>query len=248
MLEAIIGRRPDGIFLTGIMLSQKGRTRLLASGIPVVETWDLTPTPIDMLVGFSHADIGREVAQYLIKKGRKRFALVARRRRARRAPCPGFPGRAGAPQAGAGAGGQRGGLALAGQRARALGQMLAQLPQVDAVFCSSDLLALGVMTEARRARHGGARAPVHRRLWRHAAGGRRAAALTTVRINGADIGHKAAQYLIARRPKAMRCNSASWTWLCHRGAGQCVMRVVHGCLPFNGYNLVPLPCYDARLT
>lgn len=54
LLEAIIGRRPDGIVLTGIMHSPEGRRRLLASGIPVVETWDLTPTPIDMLVGFSH--------------------------------------------------------------------------------------------------------------------------------------------------------------------------------------------------
>ncbi|MBQ1767427.1 MAG: LacI family DNA-binding transcriptional regulator, partial [Aquincola sp.] len=50
LLEAIIGRRPDGIVLTGIMHSAHGRQRLLAAGIPVVETWDLTPTPIDMLV------------------------------------------------------------------------------------------------------------------------------------------------------------------------------------------------------
>ena len=66
LLEAIIGRRPDGIFLTGIMGAGKGRTRLVASGIPVVETWDLTPTPIDMLVGFSHLDIGRAVAQFFV--------------------------------------------------------------------------------------------------------------------------------------------------------------------------------------
>ena len=31
LLEAIIGRRPDGIFLTGILPPGKGRTRLLAS-------------------------------------------------------------------------------------------------------------------------------------------------------------------------------------------------------------------------
>jgi LacI family gluconate utilization system Gnt-I transcriptional repressor len=62
LLEAIIGRRPDGIVLTGIMHSAEGRRRLLAAGIPVVETWDLTPTPIDMLVGFSHVEVGRAVA------------------------------------------------------------------------------------------------------------------------------------------------------------------------------------------
>src|SRR3546814_10511865 len=76
LLEAIIGRRPDGIFLTGIMQQGKGRTRLLASGIPVVETWDLTPTPIDMLVGFSHLEIGHEVANFFIGKGRRRLGTV----------------------------------------------------------------------------------------------------------------------------------------------------------------------------
>src|SRR5450759_4412677 len=77
LLEAIIGRRPDGIVLTGIMHSAEGRRRLLAAGIPVVETWDLTPTPLDMLVGFSHVDVGRAVADFLHAKGRRRFALVA---------------------------------------------------------------------------------------------------------------------------------------------------------------------------
>lgn len=36
----------------------------------------MTPTPIDMLVGFSHLDIGRAVAQFFVAKGRKRLALV----------------------------------------------------------------------------------------------------------------------------------------------------------------------------
>ena len=43
LLEAIIGRRPDGIVLTGITHSEGARRQLLACGIPVVETWDLTP-------------------------------------------------------------------------------------------------------------------------------------------------------------------------------------------------------------
>ena len=141
LLEAIIGRRPDGIFLTGIMQSSKGRTRLLASGIPVVETWDLTPTPIDMLVGFSHSDIGREVAQFLMAKGRKRFALVrAEDERACR--------RAAAFQS---AVAQRGfkevfvdnvGASRSLMSGReALSRILLKMPDVDAIFCSSDTVA-----------------------------------------------------------------------------------------------------------
>src|SRR4051812_42078100 len=41
LLDAIIGRRPDGVILTGVMHSQDGRRRLAAAGIPIVETWDL---------------------------------------------------------------------------------------------------------------------------------------------------------------------------------------------------------------
>jgi len=77
LLEAIIGRRPDGVVLTGIMHSPEGRRRLIASGIPVVETWDLTPTPIDMLVGFSHEKIGVAVAEYLQARGRRKVATIS---------------------------------------------------------------------------------------------------------------------------------------------------------------------------
>jgi LacI family gluconate utilization system Gnt-I transcriptional repressor len=72
-----IGRRPDGIVLTGIMHSPEDRHRLIASGIPVVETWDYTPTPIDMLVGFSHDRVGEESAAISRARGRKRLAVIS---------------------------------------------------------------------------------------------------------------------------------------------------------------------------
>ncbi len=198
LLDAIIGRRPDGIFLTGIMNPGKARTRLLASGIPVVETWDLTPTPVDMLVGFSHSAIGQEVARYLMKKGHERFALIrADDERAERRATAFIEAVVGA------------GLPLpvvvdigearsikSGRQA--LGQILAQMPDVDAVFCSSDLLATGAITEATaRGRNvpeqlaimGFGDVPFVADL---------IPALTTVHINGGEMGQKAARYLIAR--------------------------------------------------
>lgn len=198
LLEAIIGRRPDGIVLTGIMHSAKGRARLLASGIPVVETWDLTPTPIDMLVGFSHTDIGRAVADYLVGRGRKRLALVtADDERAQR--------RARAYEAGA----RQHGLGevvvvdVAASRTlrsgrEALARLLATTPDVDAVFCSSDLLALGVMTEAaaRGIQIPGQLAVVGFGDLAFVADMQ--PALTTVRIDGTAIGRQAARFLIER--------------------------------------------------
>ncbi|WP_158044793.1 LacI family DNA-binding transcriptional regulator [Skermanella pratensis] len=76
LLSAILSRRPDGIFLTGIRHSTETRQRLLAAKIPVVETWDYTPTPIDVLVGFSHDKVGRAVAAHLLAKGYRRFGYV----------------------------------------------------------------------------------------------------------------------------------------------------------------------------
>lgn len=198
LLEAIIGRRPDGIFLTGILQSGKGRTRLLASGIPVVETWDLTPTPIDMLIGFSHTDIGREVARFLMAQGRRRLALIrAEDERADRRASAFMEAAAReglAPVEVVNVGASR---SLKSGR-EALGRLLAQAPDVDAVFCSSDLLALGVMTEARvrgiaipgrLALIGFGDVPFAADM---------APALSTVRINGADIGQMAASRLIDR--------------------------------------------------
>lgn len=198
LLEAVIGRRPDGIFLTGILPPGKSRTRLLASGIPVVETWDLTPTPIDMLVGFSHSDIGRDVANFLMAKGRRRLALV----------------RADDERAGRRATAFADAVVLRGQRdvfvvnvgnsrslrsgREAMVRILVEVPDVDAIFCSSDLLALGVMTETRAQ---GVAVP--ERIAIVGFGdvpflADMVPALSTVRINGADIGKQSARFLIER--------------------------------------------------
>ena len=77
LLAAILSRRPDGIFLTGISHSSGSRRRLVAANIPIVEVWDLTPTPIDMLVGFSHEKVGQAVAEYLVGRGYRRFGVIS---------------------------------------------------------------------------------------------------------------------------------------------------------------------------
>ncbi|MDP1954969.1 MAG: LacI family DNA-binding transcriptional regulator [Polaromonas sp.] len=198
LLEAIISRRPDGIVLTGIMHSPEGRKRLLAAGIPVVETWDFTPTPLDMLVGFSHVDVGRAVVDFLYAKGRRRLAVVAgddeRSRRRQQA----F-------QAAAKAAGLSdvpvvivpAPTTLKSGRS-AMAELLRVLPGIDAVFCSSDLLALGVMTEAqvRGVAVPGQLAVVGFGDLEFAADLH--PALTTVRIDSSAIGRIAAQFIVER--------------------------------------------------
>lgn len=198
LLEAIIGRRPDGIVLTGILHSAEGRRRLLAAGIPVVETWDLTPTPIDMLVGFSHAEVGRAVAQYLHGRGRRRLGVVSGDDARARLRGEAFQAEARA-------------LGLAEpavafvptpttiRRGRdGLAALLQAAPDVDAVFCSSDLMALGVLTEARVR---GLRVPEQLAVVGFGDlefSADLSPALTTVHIKGAAIGRQAAQFIVDR--------------------------------------------------
>lgn len=200
LLQAIIGRRPDGIVLTGVMHSEPGRRRLRACGIPVVETWDLTPAPVDMLVGFSHERVGEEVARYLHARGCRQAALLT-----------GDDERAGRRARAFEQAAVRLGVAGAslpvftvpapttlGSGRRGLAALLERHPRIDALFCSSDQLALGVLIEA-----AARRIEVPRRLAVVGFGDLEFAAdtdpaLTTVRIDATAIGQQAARFIVER--------------------------------------------------
>jgi LacI family gluconate utilization system Gnt-I transcriptional repressor len=204
LLEAIIGRRPDGVVLTGIMRSEHGRRRLMASGIPVVETWDLSPSPIDMLVGFSHEKIGKSVAEYLHRRGRRTLATISanddraiRRNKAFAdrvlALQPELVDRGGEVPTWTVAAPTTLGSGRAGLRA-----LLAKNSEVDAIFCSSDMMALGVLLEAHAC---GIKVP--EQLAVIGLGDQSFARdtyppLSTVRIDGTAIGSMAAHYIIRR--------------------------------------------------
>lgn len=76
LLEAILGRRPDGLVLTGSLHTPASRTRLASAAIPVVEAWDLSDQPLDMQVGFSHEAVGAALATHYLGKGYRRFAVI----------------------------------------------------------------------------------------------------------------------------------------------------------------------------
>jgi LacI family gluconate utilization system Gnt-I transcriptional repressor len=207
LLDAIIGRRPDGVIVTGVMHSPQARKRLAAAGIPIVETWDLTPTPIDMVVGFSHEKVGAAVAEYLAYRGVKAPAMIsaddyrASLRRNGFMEAYARRGFASVPHA----------LVptptTLGAGRKALAEILEAHPRTDAVFCSSDVLAHGALTEA-LAR--GIRVPDALRVFGFGDldfAAHTYPALSTVRIDGTAIGRQAAQFVIERaagRPVATR--------------------------------------------
>lgn len=203
LLDVILSRRPDGIILTGTLHTQASRERLRAAAVPVVETWDLTDDPIDMLVGFSHERVGSDVAQRLLRLGYRRFALLTvddpRGLRRARSLLDALA------QAGIGDVQQQifAGLPTLEQGRRGLDTLLEHdrpTPQTPPlmVVCTSDTLAHGVLTEA--AARG---LPVPERLGVMGFGDMNFAshtfpALSTVRIDGAHLGACAADLLLRR--------------------------------------------------
>ncbi|MDP9962900.1 LacI family gluconate utilization system Gnt-I transcriptional repressor [Variovorax paradoxus] len=198
LLRAIIQRRPDGILVTGVVRSEEGRRALRASGIPVVETWELTATPVDMLVGFSHAQIGTAVVDYLHQRGHRHMAMVSGDDQRALTRVKAFDERVAALGLPKIAPAFTRPPSTMGSGRRGLSELLARDPQVTAVFCSSDMLALGASIEAREI---GLDVPGQLAIVGLGDQGVAADAsppLTTVRIDGTKIGRLAADMLVAR--------------------------------------------------
>ena len=194
LINTMVSRRPDGLVVTGLVHSPAAREQLRRLAIPVVETWDLSDRPLDMLVGFSHIKVGGAVAGYFLGKGWRRLGIATgddHRASMRRDGFLATVGRA-VPTAVVPAPSN---LALG---RRALAQLLDQDAQLEAVFCSSDQLAQGVMVEA-RAR--GLRIPQDLAVCGFGDADFAAhlqPSLSTVHVDGAAIGRLAAQRIIAR--------------------------------------------------
>jgi len=194
LITTMMGRRPDGVVFTGLVHSTRAREQLRALGVPVVETWDLSERPVDMAVGFSHLKVGSAVAGYFLSRGWQRLAIATgddHRAQVRREGFLAAVGRD-VPTAVVPAPSN---LALG---RRALSEILLQDPQIEAIYCSSDGLAQGVMVEA-QAR--GLRIPQDLAVCGFGDADFAAhlcPSLTTVHVDGAQIGRLAAQLILDR--------------------------------------------------
>lgn len=197
LVDAFLGRRVDGLVLTGIRHARGVRARLERAAIPVVETWDLTSRPIDMAVGFSNRSAGRAAARYLAGKGYDSLAFVGGNDDRSAARLEGF--RAGARELGISSvlveivpspsSVIDGGRAL---------DALYRSARPRAVFCTNDMLAAGVLFECQRRKFavpgrvavmGFADLPI-------AAGIE--PSLTSVRVHSAEMGERAGALLLSR--------------------------------------------------
>lgn len=144
-----LSRRPDAILLTGVHHSAGARRMLLNAGIPVVEVWDISDTPIDCCVGFSHAAAGAAAADFALGAGYLRAATITagdeRALRRRDAFATRFAAQTGTEVTSV----DFGISASLGLGRQALTQLLERgLPPGTVLFCSSDQFAHGLLLEA----------------------------------------------------------------------------------------------------
>lgn len=154
LVEAMLRRRPEGMILTGGRHTERAVRRLQEAGVPVVETWDLPPAPIDHVVGFSNAAATRALVHRLHEKGYRRIAFIGG---TSNRDTRGADRRAGYQQAVQELGLPPGRIISFGeppismqQGGEAVVHLVEQWPEVDAAVCVSDLSAFGAIMECQR--------------------------------------------------------------------------------------------------
>jgi LacI family transcriptional regulator, gluconate utilization system Gnt-I transcriptional repressor len=199
LITALAGRRPDAIAIVGVVRNLRSRALLASLGIPVAETWDMTDDPIDHVVGFSNEAAGRAMTRFLLDKGRRRIAFVG----------------GGDPRSHAREAGYRAALRDAGRSdgttfftgespssfgdGRRLMHRIAALdPRPDAVFFSTDVLAVGGVIECRQLGIDVPRDIAIAGLGDLEIGRELVPALTTVQIPSYQMGRRAAEILSRR--------------------------------------------------
>ncbi len=199
LARAMLGRRPDGLILTGAAHTGALRDMLLQARLPVVETWTLTDTPIDSVVGFSNQAAGYAMTEALVAAGYQRIAFLGRsdesRSVARQSGYQRCLAAHGLSDHARTISVDSHHMAAAG---RAVEALLSDHPATEAVFAASDSAAAGALFACQRRGW-----PVPGRIAIAGFGDFEIAAqtvpaLTTVRIARYDIGRTAAQVILDR--------------------------------------------------
>ena len=199
VIGAFLAQRIGGLILHSTLHSSTALRMLQASDIPVVETGDLPREPVDMAVSYSNYSAAKAMTQHLARLGYKSMALVTLKHNPR----------ANERQRGFADALTELGLPFSRERiievsrgiaggAEAISALEERLPEVDALFCAGDVLAIGALFEA------------NRRGWK--VPGRLAIAsfddvelmryvtpaMTCLRLPRYEIGRRSAEMLVAR--------------------------------------------------
>lgn len=152
LVRMFLGQRPTALIVSGVDQASVTRKLLERAGCPIVQIMETGDDPVDMLVGFSHFDGGKAATNHLVERGYRRIGFIGARmdpRSQRRLA------------------GYRRAMEEAGLfdadlitttlspssvplGGRLFADACARAPDIDAVFCNNDDLALGVLFECNR--------------------------------------------------------------------------------------------------
>ncbi len=199
-VAALLGRRVDGLIVVGVSHLPETRKLLSQSGLPVVETWDTTRTPIDSIVALSNFSAAKAMTATLLGLGYRRIAFIGAAQRDRRAEMrrKGYTAALLAHGVTAPLVYYVNDIRSMASGVEAAEQILRSKDRPDAVFCLNDVVAAGTMFALQRknlsvpgdiavAGFGGFDFAQHL-----------IPALTTVDVHHAEIGERAAQILFDR--------------------------------------------------
>lgn len=145
LLRLYRAQRPAGMIVAGFDQSEEGAALLASFACPIVQVMEIGPEPVDRAIGFDHTEAGAAATAHLFAQGYKRPVFLAGRhdpRSVRR---------------------ESGYRRIAGDKAMSvttpaassvavgrslLSQALHLVPDLDAVFCNNDDIALGALFEA----------------------------------------------------------------------------------------------------
>ncbi len=75
-VREMLSWRPTGLIVAGLEHTDATRNYMKNSGIPIVEIMDVDGDPVDMNVGISHTQVGRDTARIILSKGIRKIGFV----------------------------------------------------------------------------------------------------------------------------------------------------------------------------
>lgn len=147
LIRIFLSQRPAALIVAGGDQTKAARALLEKADCPVVQIMEVDPNPIDMMVGFSHFEGGRAAGLHLLQRGYRRIGFIGARMDPRsRRRMEGFA------EALRSSGRYDSELFMTTTRssstslgAELIGALREKRPDIEAVFCNNDDMALGVL-------------------------------------------------------------------------------------------------------
>jgi LacI family gluconate utilization system Gnt-I transcriptional repressor len=163
LLAELLRHKPAGLIVSGVDQSKAGRQMLEKANCPVIQIMDLSDNPVNKIIGFSHHDAAKAMTRHLITAGYRRIGFLSgwmnNRSKGRLSGyCEALQEAGLFDEQLTNVAGDLGVLAQRGNWDKhqystpAMGRELLcdlwkRAPDMDAVFCNNDVLALGALFE-----------------------------------------------------------------------------------------------------